>query len=277
MNPRRAFNARAHINPFDEWAKVIDCEDIPVTPYENFVALRQLSEAYAQLGSNPVSLGSPISIPKLITLGGDHSITLPALRALHAKYNKQIAIVHFDAHLDTWVAGAQPPWTHEANGFNHGSMLWQAHEEGLILNGSIHVGLRSRIGSAQDWVDDDKQGWERIFSDDIDDIGAQGIIDSILKQIGTEHPTYLSIDIDVLDPTAAPGTGTPEVGGWTTRELIRILRGIEELNLVGADVVEVSPAYDDQAETTTKAAQQFVFEIVTSIVTREIHRKKHPN
>lgn len=180
--------------------------------------------------------------------------------------------MHFDAHLDTWVPTAHPPW-HDVNGFNHGSMLWKAHKEGLLLEHSlIHVGLRSRLGSAQDWVDDDAQGWKRIFSDDIDTNGTSGIIESILQTIDPNHPTYLTIDIDVLDPTAAPGTGTPEVGGWTTRELIRILRGIEDLNIVGADVVEVSPAYDDQAESTTKAAQQLVFEIVTSLVKREIKR-----
>lgn len=233
-----------------------------------------MTEAYLQLGSNPVSAHAHPRVPKLITLGGDHSITLPALRALYKKHKSQIAVVHFDAHLDTWRATPHPPWFFEANGYNHGSMLWQAHQEGLIRNQSVHVGLRSRLGELNDWIEDDEQGWVRVFSDDIDTIGAKGIIEFILKHIGTSHPTYLSIDIDVLDPTAAPGTGTPEVGGWTTREMIRILRGIEKLNLVGADVVEVSPAYDDQAETTTKAAQQFVFEIVTSMVTREIEGGK---
>ena len=282
LNPNRAFNWRALLNPFNNWAKVIDCEDIPVTPYENFVALNQLTEAYLQLGANPVPPGNPEGIqrpqiPKLITLGGDHSISLPALRALHRHHGKRIAVVHFDAHLDTWIPSPHQPWN-DINGFNHGSMFWMAWNESLLLEDSlIHAGLRSRLGDAQDWVDDTKQGWKRIYSDDIDDInGTEKIINFIVETIGTEHPTYLTIDIDVLDPTVAPGTGTPEVGGWSARELIRILRGIEKLNIVGADVVEVAPPFDS-AELTTKAAQQLVFEIVTNMVKREIDRGRKPH
>ncbi|KAK5150992.1 hypothetical protein LTR04_006686, partial [Oleoguttula sp. CCFEE 6159] len=111
-------------------------------------------------------------------------------------------------------------------------------------------------------------GWKRILTDDIDDIGTRGIIDSIMQRVGTEYPVYLSIDIDVIDPGLAPGTGTPEPGGWTTRELIRILRGIEGLNVVGADVVEVSPAYDGSAETTAVAAAQVAYEVLTNMVKR---------
>jgi agmatinase len=107
-----------------------------------------------------------------------------------------------------------------------------------------------------------------ISADDIDDIGTKGVISKIMSTVPADYPVYLSIDIDVIDPGLAPGTGTPEPGGWTTRELIRILRGIEGLNVVGADIVEVSPAYDSQAETTALAAAQVVYEIVTSMVRR---------
>jgi agmatinase len=150
-------------------------------------------------------------------------------------------------------------------------MFWLASNEGLILNGSsVHAGLRTRL-SGNDWADyddDDRQGFLRISADDIDDLGTAGIISAILKRIGTEKKVYLSIDIDVLDPGLAPGTGTPEPGGWTTRELIRILRGIQELNIVGADVVEVAPAYDGVGEQTSLAAAQAVFEMITSMVAR---------
>ena len=113
-----------------------------------------------------------------------------------------------------------------------------------------------------------EQGFMRIHADDIDDIGTSGVIDSIINRIGLDpdQPVYLSLDIDVLDPGTAPGTGTLEPGGWTTRELIRILRGIEKLNLVGADIVEVSPSYDNVGETTALAAAQVAFEIITSMV-----------
>ena len=150
-------------------------------------------------------------------------------------------------------------------------MFWIASNEGLILNGSsVHGGLRTRL-SGDDWADhedDDRQGFLRISADDIDDIGPKGIIDAILARIGTDVPVYLSVDIDVIDPGLAPGTGTPEPGGWTTRELIKILRGVEGLNVVGADIVEVAPAYDGVGEVTALAAAQVGFEILTSLVRR---------
>jgi agmatinase len=151
----------------------------------------------------------------------------------------------------------------------HGTMFWLAHNESLLLpNKSVHAGLRTRLSGPGDNEDDDSQGWSRIACDDIDDLGAQGVAEKILKHVGTEVPVYLSIDIDVIDPGLAPGTGTPEPGGWTTRELIRVLRGIEGLNVVGADVVEVSPAFDGAGEVTALAAAQVVFEVLTSMVKR---------
>jgi agmatinase len=153
-------------------------------------------------------------------------------------------------------------------------MFWMANVEGLLPNGtsnpSVHAGLRTRLSGidAADHEDDTAQNWIRFAADDMDDIGTAGIISGIMAALGTENPVYLSIDIDVLDPAFAPGTGTPEPGGWTTRELIRVLRGIEDLNLVGADVVEVSPAYQGRGEETALAAAQVAYEIITSMVKR---------
>lgn len=153
-------------------------------------------------------------------------------------------------------------------------MFWMANQEGLLSNSStsqsVHAGLRTRL-SGSDWADhesDTAQNWVRYAADEIDEIGTQGIINGIMSVLGTEDPVYLSVDIDVLDPAFAPGTGTPEPGGWTTREFIRILRGIEGLNIVGADVVEVSPAYQGRGEETALAAAQVVYEILSSIVKR---------
>lgn len=155
-------------------------------------------------------------------------------------------------------------------------MFHLAHSEGLLLNTTknVHAGLRTRLSGDNwgDYIDDTSMGWERISTDNIDDIGVHGIIDKIMSILGTEVPVYLSIDIDVLDPGLAPGTGTPEPGGWTTRELIRILRGVEGLNVVGVDLVEVAPAYDC-AETTALAAAQVVFEVVSSLVKRGLGGK----
>jgi agmatinase len=151
-------------------------------------------------------------------------------------------------------------------------MFWMAHHEGLLPNSSstpsVHAGLRTRLSGTDltDHNDDTSQNWIRFSADDMDDLGTAGIISGILSALGTEEPVYLSVDIDVLDPAFAPGTGTPEPGGWTTRELIRVLRGIEGLNLVGADVVEVSPAYQGGGEETALAAAQVVYEVVSSMV-----------
>lgn len=277
----RGYNARAHLNPYKSWAKIIDCGDIPVTPFDNALALRQMTEAFLELGQRPptaeaeASSSTYLHEPKLLTLGGDHSIALPALRAMEKVYGKPISVVHFDAHLDTWLPNKYPSgWIGDERSqsdFNHGSMFWMAGQEGLIANGSsVHAGLRTRLSGVNedDYSDDSQQGWTRISTDDIDTMGVQGIISSILEKVGTEVPVYLSVDIDVIDPGMAPGTGTPEPGGWTTRELIRILRGIETLNVVGADIVEVSPAYDGATEATALAAAQVGYEILTSMVRR---------
>jgi agmatinase len=218
--------------------------------------------------------------PRIISLGGDHSIALAALRALHRIHKSPIAVLHFDAHLDTWHPGAYPSVWAKTPGsqsdFTHGTMFWLASQEGLIKhNSSVHAGLRTRLGgeSFGDYDVDTDQGFYRIEADDIDELRPDGIAKLIMQRIGTEVPVYLSVDIDVIDPGLAPGTGTPEPGGWTTRELIRILRGIEGLNVVGADVVEVAPSYDGRGEETALAAAQVVYEIVTSVVKRGVKER----
>ncbi|KAH6886819.1 arginase family-domain-containing protein [Thelonectria olida] len=270
----RGFNQRAGINPFVSWAKILDCGDIPITPMDNEVALRQMTAALTELNQRP-ALSTLSPRPRLITLGGDHSIALPALRALRETHGQPIRVLHFDAHLDTWHPAAFPSaWESTQSHFNHGSMFWMAGNEGLIANDSsrpsLHAGLRTRLAGIElpspDYQDDDSQNWIRISSDDMDDMGADAIAQKIMSTFGTEELVYLSVDIDVLDPAFAPGTGTPEPGGWTTRELVRVLRGIEGLNLVGADIVEVSPSYDGRGEETALAAAQVVYEIMTSMV-----------
>ncbi|KAF7882055.1 uncharacterized protein EAF01_011835 [Botrytis porri] len=267
----RGFNTRAGINPYTSFARILDCGDIPVTPLDNAVALDQMTAAYTELLNRKPS-SSSLTHPKIISLGGDHSLALAALRALRQVYKQPIAVLHFDAHLDTWHPAKYPdPWASMQAQFNHGSMFWLASNEGLIMNGSsVHAGLRTRLSGDNyaDYKDDDRQGFLRISADDIDDLRPQGVVKKIMERIGTEVPVYLSIDIDVLDPGVAPGTGTPEPGGWTMRELIRILRGIEGLNVVGADVVEVSPSYDGAGEETALSGAQVVFEMLTSVVKR---------
>ncbi|KAL9469115.1 hypothetical protein ACSS6W_010809 [Trichoderma asperelloides] len=272
----RGFNPRAGINPYQNWARIVDCGDIPITPFDNGIAREQMTQAFRELGKRG-TVSALSSKPKIVTLGGDHSLSLPALRALKEIYGRPVRVLHFDAHLDTWnPAGYPSHWgsTH----FNHGSMFWMASQEGLLSNAtdspSVHAGLRTRLSgvTAFDHEDDEAQNWIRFSADDIDDIGTAGIVEGIMRVLGTEEPVYLSLDIDVLDPAFAPGTGTPEPGGWTTRELVRILRGVEGLNVVGADVVEVAPAYQGRGEETALAAAQAVYEIVSSIVKRGVEK-----
>ncbi|EEP83028.1 conserved hypothetical protein [Uncinocarpus reesii 1704] len=240
--PSRGFNVHGGVNPYRSWARILDCGDIPVTPLDNDVASRMMYEGLYELGNRPSANSLYGDKPKLILLGGDHSIALPALRALKEIHNKPLALVHFDAHLDTLHPSAYPSiWGSNQAAFNHGSMFWIASQEGILSNSSnVHAGLRTRL-TGDDWSDfenDDKQGFLRISTDDIDDIGADGIIKRIYERVGGEIPVYLSIDIDVLDPAFAPGTGAPESGGWSSRELLRIITGLRNLNIVGADIVE---------------------------------------
>ncbi|KAK4693903.1 agmatinase, partial [Lecanoromycetidae sp. Uapishka_2] len=239
-----------------------------------------MSLAFLELGSRSPAFIHPTNPkPKLLTLGGDHSIALPALRALNKIYGGPVAVLHFDAHLDTWHPAKYPSaWPSAQSDFTHGTMFWIASNEGLIINGSsAHAGLRSRLLGWEDYEDDERQGFLRISADDIDEIGTAGVVSAILERIGTELPVYLSLDIDVLDPGLCPGTGTPEAGGWTSREVIRILRGLESLNVVGADIVEVAPAYDGTGEQTALVAAQVGYEILTSMVGRgmaEVEKSK---
>jgi agmatinase len=181
----------------------------------------------------------------LTTFGGDHFITYPLLKA-HAAKHGPLALVHFDAHPDTWpeVKGKEVE-------LNHGTMFWRAVKEGLIVpERSVQTGIRT-------WVDD-KMGLTIIGAPEVHEKGPAAALDKIKKIVG-RHPAYLTFDIDCLDPAFAPGTGTPVAGGLSTAQAFAILRGLGSLNLVGMDVVEVAPAYD-QAEITAIAAATIAYD-----------------
>ena len=268
----RAFNTYASLNPYQSWASIVDCGDIPVVPFDNAVAVKQMTEAFIELGSRATPAVSGLRAPKFVALGGDHLVALPALRALRQIYGQPMALLHFDAHLDTLRPTTFPSaWESETTRINHGSVFWHATNEGLLLNGScVHAGINTRITGANwdDYIEDDRQGFLRISADAIDDIGAPGIIDLINTKIGDEVPVYVSIDIDVLDPAYAPGTGAPEPGGWATRELFKIIRGLSALNVVGVDIVEVAPAYDTPGSDTAFVAAGLAYEMITNMVKR---------
>lgn len=213
------------------------------------------------------------TLPRIITMGGDHTVTLPLLRSLNKAYGP-VTVIHFDSHLDSWkpkVFGGSPS---KVASINHGTYFYHAAMEGLLRNDSnIHAGIRTTLSGPSDYEDDGYCGFEIVEAREIDFIGVDGIIKKIRDRVGTKNPIYLSIDIDTLDPAYAPGTGidapgtgTPETGGWTTRELRTIIRGLDGLNLIGADIVEVSPAYDTNAELSTMAAADALYEILTMMV-----------
>ncbi|KAG8527777.1 uncharacterized protein KY384_007931 [Bacidia gigantensis] len=270
------YNVPLGVNAFNNWAKILDCGDIPVTSYDNAYALYQIEHGHNSLltrtpatdATKPGISKKGRTLPRIITLGGDHTITLPLLRSVTAAYGP-ISVIHFDSHLDTWrpkVFGGAP--TEQAS-INHGTYFYHAHQEGLLANDSnIHAGIRTTLSGMSDYENDGYCGFEIVEAREIDTIGTEAIIQKIRKRVGTEKPVYLSIDIDTLDPAFAPATGTPETGGWSTRELRTILRGIEDVNIVAADIVEVAPAYDTNAELTTMAAADVLFEVISAMVKR---------
>lgn len=187
-----------------------------------------------------------------VFLGGDHSVTLPLLRAAHAQHG-ELALVHFDAHCDTWV-------DHFGEPSGHGTWTYEAITEGLVNpQYTVQIGLRSSgERAAREYVQD--QGG-LIFTArqmrGLDGAGLTPIIQTILERLGN-RPCYLTLDIDCLDPAFAPGTGTPEPGGMTSSQVLTFLEALSPLNLIGMDCVEVAPAYD-HAELTSNAAATFVW------------------
>ncbi|MDO3400655.1 agmatinase [Mycolicibacterium neoaurum] len=241
----KPYNPALDISPFAQ-AQVVDAGDIAANPFDIDAAVDEVREGIAALLTTPQH--------RVLTFGGDHTIALPALQAVN-RVHGPVALVHFDAHLDTWDTYFGAPCT-------HGTPFRRAAEQGLLVKGhSAHVGIRGSLYDRADLLDDESLGFTIVHCRDIDRIGIDGVIERIRERVG-EHPVYVSIDIDVLDPAFAPGTGTPEIGGMTSRELVAILRAMRGLQIVGADIVEVAPAYDS-ADVTAVAAANIGYELIT--------------
>ena len=239
---RTQYHPAYDTEPFAE-QQVADAGDISCNPYNIEKAVLEIQKAATDL------LGK---VDRIISLGGDHTIALPLLRAVN-HYHGPVALVHFDAHLDTWDTYYGAPYT-------HGTPFRRAAEEKLFLeSASMHVGIRGPLYSRDDLKNDKELGFKVIHCDEFQSEGIDHVVKRIRDRVG-DNPMYLSIDIDVLDPAHAPGTGTPEIAGMSSRELVGVLRGLAGLNIISADVVEVSPAYD-HAELTSLSAATTVFEI----------------
>ncbi|CUM66584.1 uncharacterized protein PRCAT00004253001 [Priceomyces carsonii] len=244
---------RKKFNLFKE-CKVVDCGDPPMTPIDNRVAIDQLYRAQRSILKKESVHSNLSNTPRILTLGGDHTITLSCLKAVYEKWG-QVAVIHFDSHLDSVDPYYMNPNVTEYAALNHGTFFHWAARRGLISSdNNIHVGLRGYYENVNDTLRDTAIGFQRIMSRDIDDIGVTGIIKKIKERVGN-NKVYITVDVDCLDPSVAPGTGTVEPGGFTTRELLTILGGLEGLQIIGADIVEVSPIYD-QGEITTAAASE---------------------
>jgi agmatinase len=240
----RGYHPGLDVEPFGGH-QVADAGDIACNPFS-------IEESIAQIEGGADELAAVAG--RLVAIGGDHTVALPLLRALNRRVGEPVAIVHFDAHLDTWD-------TYFGARYTHGTPFRRAFEEGLLREDrSMHIGIRGPLFSREDLVDDARYGFATVPAMDLETDGIVGVVERVRERV-SGAPVYLSVDVDVLDPSHAPGTGTPEAGGLTSRELLGVLRGLVDVRLVGADVVEVAPAYD-HAEMTTIAASHVVYELL---------------
>ena len=250
----RPYHPDLDVNIFDVLS-VVDYGDAPVAPgftEDSYDRIIRFLEPVHSAGVIPISLG------------GDHSVVLPELRAA-AKKHGPLALVLFDSHPDTWDS-------YFGHAYFHGTPFRRAVEEGLLdPHHSIMIGLRGPLYDSSDWDETRKLGFKVVTAMEMHRNGVNGLSQQALD-LAANHPVFLSFDIDFLDPAFAPGTGTPEAGGFSTAQAQLLLRGLKGLNIVAADVVEVLPAYD-HAFITAGAGANMAWEILSLIAWK---RKNQP-
>lgn len=191
-------------NTLSSWAKIVDCGDVPLTFLDNTIALKQLDKAHSVVSGRPANTTEKGEVPRILVLGGDHTTTLSALRSTYQRFGA-VSVIHFDSHIDTWNPDVLGGDVSEYAGVNHGTFLHIAHEEGLILNSSIHAGIRAPISNSKKDLRNDRHcGFEIVRARDIDRLGVNGVIEILKKRVG-DSMVYVTVDIDVLDPAFAPG------------------------------------------------------------------------
>jgi agmatinase len=253
FGPEAIRSASALLRPFHptfglellEAVSTVDYGDLPIAPGDTEGTFRRIEEALAPVVDTGV-------FP--LVMGGDHSITLPELRAL-ARVHGQLALVHLDSHTDTWEA-------YFDQRYFHGTTFKRAVEEGLLdPQASVQAGIRGSLYAASDLDGARELGFRVIQSEELRSLGPEGFSAAVRERIGS-RPVFLSFDIDFLDPSVAPGTGTPEVAGFTTAEAVALLRSLRGISLAGCDVVEVSPPYDGPGQQTALAAANVLWELL---------------
>ena len=249
----RRYNPSLDVVIFDHLS-VIDYGDVPVVPGYIEASYESIRE-----GLEPIHRAGVVPI----VLGGDHSIALPELRAAAAVHGP-LALVQFDSHPDTWDAYFGQKHT-------HGTPFRRAVEEGLLdPSRSIQVGMRGSIYDQGDWNDAREMGFDLVPTDAVRKLGIEQTVSRIRERVG-DAKVYASFDVDFVDPAFAPGTGTPEIGGFTSREAQEFVRGLVGLDLIGCDVVEVYPAYDP-AQITALLAANVAHEFLSLIAARRKNR-----
>jgi agmatinase len=242
----RRYNPSLDVAVFDHLS-VIDYGDVPVVP-------GYIESSYERIakGLEPIHRAGVVPI----VLGGDHSIALPELRAAAAVHGP-LALVQFDSHPDTWDS-------YFGERHTHGTPFRRAVEEGLLdTSRSIQVGMRGSIYDRGDWDDAREMGFDLVPTDEVRELGIPSVIDRIRGRTDGAK-VHVSFDVDFVDPAYAPGTGTPEIGGFTSREAQEFVRGLAGLEIVGCDVVEVYPAYD-HAQITALLAANVAHEVLSLI------------
>ena len=243
----RPYNPALKVPIFDICSGV-DYGDLPVTP-------GYLPESHKQIQESAAAVFASGATP--VFLGGDHSVSLPLLRAAAGKYGP-VALIHFDSHSDLWPA-------YFGGKDTHGTPFRRAYEEGLLDTArSSQVGLRGSLYDESDAIMTTEVGMQLITGPELHEIGVAETIRRVKERVG-DGPAYVTFDIDFVDPAYAPATGTPEVGGFTSAQCLQLVRGLAGLNLVGFDLVEVMPPYDPQGAVTCLLAANLVYEFISLI------------
>lgn len=250
----RTYSYQHKIDLF-EYLSGCDAGDIPVIPgyiHESYEAIEHFLTPIVQSNTIP------------IVMGGDHSITLAELRALSKKHGP-LNLIQFDSHTDVSDL-------HMGQKYTHATPFRRAIEEGLINpHHSIQIGIRGSLNTIEEITSSEELGFRVVTADEVFDLGISDLI-KLIKNTVKDEPTFLTYDIDFVDPAYAPGTGTPEIGGVTSREALQILRGLTNINFVGFDLVEVLPLYDS-GELTSSLAANILFEMIALIAVNKRKNK----